>query len=55
MPSPHGGRTIPARSGFEYWTLRCTKCDLIHEAQVDIDPLKSDAQCWLQGELALPQ
>ena len=23
-----------ACSGFEHWTLRCTKCRLIHEAQV---------------------
>jgi uncharacterized Zn finger protein len=32
-----------ARSGFEHWTLRCTKCGLIHEAQVNVDPVKSDA------------
>jgi hypothetical protein len=31
-----------ARSGFEHWTLRCTKCGLIHEAQVNADPMKSD-------------
>ena len=27
-------RATPARSGFEHWTLRCTKCGHIHEAQV---------------------
>jgi hypothetical protein len=32
-----------ARSGFEHWTLRCTQCRLIHEAQVNADPMKSDA------------
>jgi uncharacterized Zn finger protein len=31
-----------ARSGFEHWTLRCTKCGLIHETQVNADPMKSD-------------
>lgn len=31
-----------AHSGFEHWTLRCTKCGLIHEAQVNADPMKSD-------------
>ena len=31
-----------ARSGFEHWTLRCTKCGLIHDAQVNADPMKSD-------------
>jgi uncharacterized Zn finger protein len=27
-------RIVPARSGFEHWTLRCSKCGTIHEAQV---------------------
>ena len=35
-----------ARSGFEHWTLRCTECRLIHEAQVNADPMKSDAIGW---------
>jgi predicted Zn finger-like uncharacterized protein len=35
---------IPSRSGFEHWTLRCTKCGHILEAQVHADPMKSDAQ-----------
>jgi hypothetical protein len=30
--------TIASRPGFEHWTLRCTKCGHIHEAQVHIDP-----------------
>jgi hypothetical protein len=29
-------RITRARSGFEHWTLRCTKCGHIHEAQVQI-------------------
>jgi transcription elongation factor Elf1 len=48
-------RAIASRSGFEHWTLRCTKCGLIHEAQVHVDPVKSDAQGWLHGELAPPK
>ena len=35
-----------ARSGFEHWTLRCTKCRLIHEAQMNAGPMKSDASGW---------
>jgi uncharacterized Zn finger protein len=35
-----------ARSGFEHRTLRCTECRLIHEAQVNADPMKSDAIGW---------
>ena len=31
---------------------RCKKCGTIHEAQVHVDPMKSDAQGWLRGELA---
>jgi transcription elongation factor Elf1 len=31
-----------ARSGYEHWTLRCVKCRLIHEAQVNADPTTSD-------------
>jgi transcription elongation factor Elf1 len=43
------------RSGYEFWTLRCTKCGTVHEAQVPADPLKSDARGWLQSELAPPR
>jgi transcription elongation factor Elf1 len=46
---------IASRPGFEQRTLRCTKCGTIHEAQVHIDPMKSDAQGWLHGELAPPE
>jgi hypothetical protein len=31
-------RTVASRPGFEHWTLRCTKCGHIHEAQVEVDP-----------------
>jgi RNase P subunit RPR2 len=47
--------TIASRPGFEQWTLRCTNCGHIHEAQVHIDPMKSDAQGWLHGELGQPK
>jgi uncharacterized Zn finger protein len=37
-PRCQGGTTVqrvtPARSGFEHWTMRCTKCGHIHETQV---------------------
>jgi transcription elongation factor Elf1 len=45
----------PGRRGFEYWTLRCTKCGLVHEAQVPADPLKSEALGWLDGDLRPPK
>jgi hypothetical protein len=44
-----------ARSGFEHWTLRCTRCGLIHEAQVNVDPMKSDAIGWEHSDLRAPQ
>ena len=44
-----------ARAGFEHWTLRCTKCGLIHEAQVSADPMKSDAARWEHSDLQPPQ
>jgi len=42
-------RAIPARSGFEHWTLRCSKCGHIDEAQVHVDPMNSCALGWLHG------
>jgi len=44
-----------ARSGFEHWTLRCTKCWLIHEAQVNTDPMKSNAIGLEHSDLRAPQ
>ena len=48
-------RVISARSGFEHWTLRCSKCGHIHEAQVQVDPMNSYALGWLHGELGQSQ
>ncbi len=48
-------RIVPSRSGFEHWTLRCTKCGNVHQAQVAIDPMKSDAMGWLDSELVPPK
>ena len=31
-------RVVPARPGFEHWTLRCMKCGHLHEAQVQLVP-----------------
>jgi transcription elongation factor Elf1 len=47
-------RMSAARSGFEHWTLRCTKCGLIHEAQVNADPTRSEAQGWVRCYLVPP-
>lgn len=47
-------RSTAGRPGFEHWTLRCTKCGHIHEAQVAADPMTSDANGWLSGELRSP-
>jgi transcription elongation factor Elf1 len=44
-----------ARPGLEHWTLRCTECRLIHEAQVNAEPMKSGSIGWEQNGLrALP-
>jgi hypothetical protein len=48
-------RITAARTGFEHWTLRCIKCGLIHEAQVNADPMKSDSIGWEHRELTAPQ
>jgi hypothetical protein len=49
-------RIIAARPGFEHWTLRCTKCGLIQEAQVDAGPMKSnDALGWEHIDLRVLQ
>jgi len=48
-------RITAARFGFEHWTLRCSKCGHLHEAQVPIDPMNIDARRWLVSELRLPE
>jgi hypothetical protein len=48
-------RITRARSGFEHWTLRCTRCSHIHEAQVPTDPMSTDARNWLNGGLKSPE
>ena len=47
-------RAIEAHAGFEHWTLRCTRCGRIQQAQVNTDPLKSEALGWTEGELRPP-
>ena len=46
---------VQIRAGFEYLTLRCTSCGLVHDAQVQTDPLKSDARGWIGSELVPPK
>jgi uncharacterized Zn finger protein len=48
-------RITAARSGFEHWTLRCTRCGHIHQAQVSTDPMNAGARGWLDGELKPPK
>lgn len=48
-------RTSKSRAGYEHWTLRCLKCGHIDEAQVNTDPLRSDAGEWIKGELRSPK
>jgi hypothetical protein len=48
-------RITAARSGFEHWTLRCIKCGLVREAQVNADPMKSDVIGWEHSDLRAPQ
>ena len=46
---------VQIRSGFDYLTPRRTSCGLVINAQVYTDPLKSDAQCWIDSELVPPK
>jgi hypothetical protein len=46
-------RIVPGQLGSEHWTLRCTKCGHIHQAQVNRDLLKSEGPGWFDGELKL--
>ena len=48
-------RVVPARPGFEHWTLRCTSCGHLQEAQVQTDPMKSAALGWLDSHLNPPK
>jgi hypothetical protein len=48
-------RITAARSGFEHWTVRCIKCGLVREAQVNVDPMQSDAAGWEHSDLGAPQ
>ena len=47
-------RSTAGRSGFEHWTLRCIRCGHIHEAQVQTEPMTSEAAMWLSGDLRAP-
>jgi transcription elongation factor Elf1 len=46
---------IGAQSGFEHWTLRCIKCGLIHEAQINVGPRMSDGIWWEHSDVRAPQ
>jgi hypothetical protein len=48
-------RIAKARAGFEHWTLRCIRCGHIDQVQVNVDPLKSEAQGRFKSELKPPQ
>jgi len=34
---------VSIRSGFEYFTLRCTICGIVYDAQIHTGPMMSDA------------
>jgi transcription elongation factor Elf1 len=44
-------RVIPARAGFEHWTLRCTRCGHIQEMQVASTLSQSDPVDWFDSDL----
>lgn len=48
-------RSTAGRTGFEHWTLRCTRCGHIHETQVQTDPMTLEANGWLSSELRAPR
>jgi hypothetical protein len=45
---------VPGRAGFEHWTLRCTKCGIVREAQVHADPTLSSALRWVGSSELVP-
>jgi predicted Zn finger-like uncharacterized protein len=47
-------RSTAGRSGFEHWTLRCTRCGHIHEAKVQADPMTAETSGWLSSDLRAP-
>jgi hypothetical protein len=47
-------RIAPGPSGFDYRTFECAKSDHVRVTLVASDPMKSDAQGWLAGELRSP-
>jgi hypothetical protein len=44
-------RITPSRTGFEHWTLRCTRCGHINQMQVASNPSQSDPVDWFDGPL----
>jgi hypothetical protein len=47
-------RITPGPSGFDFRTFDCAKCGHAHKALVANDPMKSNAQGWIVGELKPP-
>jgi hypothetical protein len=47
-------RIAPGPTGYDLRTFECAKCDHVHTTFVATDPMKSDAQGWLAGELRPP-
>jgi hypothetical protein len=41
-------------SGFDHRTFECQKCGRVQTVVVSGDPMRSDAQGWLAGELKPP-
>jgi hypothetical protein len=47
-------RIAHGTSGFDYRTFECAKCDQVRVTAVASDPMKSDVQGWLAGQLRSP-
>jgi hypothetical protein len=41
-------------AGFDYRTFECQRCGRVETVVISSDPMKSDAQGWLAGELKPP-
>jgi hypothetical protein len=44
-------RITPSGTGFEHWTMRCTRCGDIYQMQVVSKPPQSDAVDWFDSDL----
>jgi hypothetical protein len=48
-------RIAPGPKGYDIRTFECRKCQNIYTVTVEIDPMKSDKEGWIAGELKPPK